>query len=65
MALVQTKWPADIVHVHARLTPDNQRAQKVPFVVPGNQMYLPMARIDFREQLVAVPVSFTILGMLA
>ena len=50
---VQAKWPAEVVYVRGHLTPYNRRRlleQKVPFIVPGNQMYLPMAGVDFRER---------------
>ncbi len=62
---VQTKWPAEVVYVRARLTPYNRRRLvelKVPFVVPGNQMYLPMLGVDFRERfkrLLAAPNRFS------
>jgi hypothetical protein len=62
---VQAKWPAEVIYVPARLTPYNRKRlveQKVPFVVPGNQMYLPMVGVDFRERfrrLLAVPTSFS------
>jgi len=65
MAQVQAKWPAQVVYVRARLTPYNRRRlveQKVPFVVPGNQMYLPMLGVDFRERfkrLLTVPHRFS------
>jgi len=52
MALIREKWNADIVYVRDRVTSYNRKrliAQKVPFVVPGNQMYLPMLGIDLRE----------------
>src|ERR1035437_5460958 len=65
MTQVQAKWPADVVYVRGRLTPYNRKRlveQKVPFVVPGNQMYLPMLGVDFREhfrRLLAAPASFS------
>lgn len=52
MTQVQDKWPADVIYVRNRLTAYNRKRlveQKVPFVVPGNQMYLPMLAVDFRE----------------
>lgn len=52
MALVREKWDADIVYVRDRITSYNRKRlveQKIPFVVPGNQMYLPMLGIDLRE----------------
>ena len=50
--LVQTRWEDEIVYVRPSLTAYNRKRlieQKVPFIVPGNQMYLPMLGIDFRE----------------
>jgi len=50
--LVQPKWDGEIIYVRPRLTAYNRKRlveQKVPFIVPGNQMYLPMLAIDFRE----------------
>lgn len=64
MTQVQDKWPADVVYVRGRLTPYNRKRlveQKVPFIVPGNQMYLPMLGVDFREHFRRqreVPASF-------
>lgn len=49
---VQGKWPAEVIYVRGQLTAYNRKRlveQKVPFVVPGNQMYLPMLGVDFRE----------------
>ena len=65
MTQAQAKWPADVVYVRGRLTPYNRKRlveQKVPFVVPGNQMYLPMLGVDFREhfrRLLAAPTRFS------
>ncbi len=46
------KWPLPVVYVRDRL-PSYQRRrlieQRVPFLIPGNQMYLPMLGIDLRE----------------
>jgi hypothetical protein len=52
IGLVQTKWDGEIIYVRPRLTAYNRKRlveQKVPFIIPGNQMYLPMIAIDFRE----------------
>ncbi|MCU0728195.1 MAG: hypothetical protein MUE73_20800 [Planctomycetes bacterium] len=48
------KWDDFVVYVRERITAYNRKRlieQKVPFVVPGNQMYLPMLGIDLREHL--------------
>jgi len=52
MDQVQAKWDGEIVYVRARVTAYNRKRMiehKLPFVVPGNQMYLPMLGIDLRE----------------
>jgi len=52
MDLLRTKQNADVVYVRASVTAYNRKRlmeQKVPFIVPGNQMYLPMLAIDLRE----------------
>jgi len=50
--MLQTKQHANLIYVRARVTAYNRKRlieQKVPFIVPGNQMYLPMLAIDLRE----------------
>jgi len=52
MDMLQTKKHADLIYVRAQVTAYNRKRlieQKVPFIVPGNQMYLPMLAIDLRE----------------
>ena len=52
MDMLQTKQHADLIYVRAQVTAYNRKRlieQKVPFIVPGNQMYLPMLAIDLRE----------------
>ncbi len=49
---VQPKWEGDIIYVRNTANSDERRRlieQKIPFVVPGNQMYLPTLGIDLRE----------------
>ena len=49
---VQAKWSGQVIYVRERITAYNRKRlleQKIPFVVPGNQMYLPMLGVDFRE----------------
>lgn len=46
------KWAAPVIYVRERITSYNRKRlieHKVPFVVPGNQMYLPMLGLDLRE----------------
>jgi hypothetical protein len=52
IGLAQAQWDNEIVFVCPKLTAYNRKRlvqHKVPFIVPGNQMYLPMWGIDFRE----------------
>ena len=52
MDMLQAKQQADLIYVRAQVTAYNRKRlieQKVPFIVPGNQMYLPMLAIDLRE----------------
>ena len=52
MDLLQTKQQVDLIYVRAQVTAYNRKRlieQRVPFIVPGNQMYLPMLAIDLRE----------------
>jgi hypothetical protein len=49
---LHTKDHDDIIYVRAQVTAYNRKRlmeQKIPFIVPGNQMYLPMLAIDLRE----------------
>lgn len=52
MDMLQTKQHVDLIYVRMQVTAYNRKRlveQKVPFIVPGNQMYLPMLAIDLRE----------------
>ncbi|MEA1928168.1 MAG: hypothetical protein U9N73_08160 [Candidatus Auribacterota bacterium] len=52
MDQVKEKWCGEIVYVRERVTAYNRKRlieHKLPFVVPGNQMYLPLLGIDLRE----------------
>lgn len=49
---VREKWNGPIVYVRDRVTAYNRKRlieHKVPFIIPGTQMYLPMLGIDLRE----------------
>jgi hypothetical protein len=60
---VEAKWPdRPIVYVCEQITSAHRRRlieQKIPFVVPGNQMYLPMLGIDLREHFRQVRTEVT------
>ena len=50
---LRAKWNGPVVYVRDRVVAYNRKRlieQKVPFVVPGNQMYLPMLAVDLRER---------------
>lgn len=52
MAHVRSRWVGEVVYVRARITSYNRKrliGHKIPFIVPGNQMYLPGLGIDLRE----------------
>jgi hypothetical protein len=52
LARVREVWDHDVVYVRGAITRQNRQrliSKRVPFVVPGNQMYLPMLGIDLRE----------------
>ena len=51
---VRSRHDAEVVYVRHAVTSYNRKRlieQKVPFIVPGNQMYLPSLGIDLREHL--------------
>jgi DNA-binding MarR family transcriptional regulator len=52
MLQVQAKWDGEVIYLCSSVSAYNRKRlieQKVPFVVPVNQMYLPMLCIDLRE----------------
>ncbi len=49
---VEKKWQDEIIYLQQKVTAYNRKRliqQKIPFVVPLNQMYLPFLGIDLRE----------------
>lgn len=49
---IQKKWPYEVIYVQQKVTAYNRKRlieQKLPFVIPGNQMYLPFLGVDLRE----------------
>jgi DNA-binding MarR family transcriptional regulator len=49
---VRSKWPGEIIYVRGQVAAYQRKRlieQKVPFIIPGNQMYLPVLGIDLRE----------------
>lgn len=51
---VRSRHHIEVVYVRHAVTSYNRRRlieQKIPFIVPGNQMYLPMLGLDLREHL--------------
>jgi len=52
--LLYEKWDREVIYLHPSISAYNRKRlieQKVSFVVPGNQMYLPCLGIDFREHI--------------
>ena len=50
---IGTTWRDPVIYVRQRITAYNRKRliqRKVPFVVPGNQVYLPTLGIDLRER---------------
>lgn len=65
MFLMHEKWQGEIIYLNESITAYNRKRlieQKVPFVVPDKQMYLPFLGIDLREhfrKLKEAPVQFS------
>jgi DNA-binding transcriptional ArsR family regulator len=60
MAQLQARWDDAVIYVRERITAYNRKRliqQRVPFVVPGTQMYMPMLAIDLRERFSAARVE--------
>lgn len=56
MEQLRKTWPDEIIYVREQVTGYNRNRliqNQVPFVVPGNQLYLPMLAMDLRERFVA------------
>jgi hypothetical protein len=52
MEQVRAKWDGEIIYARDTVTAYNRKRlieQKLPFIVPGNQLYLPMLGLDLRE----------------
>lgn len=53
-AVVAEKWPGIRIYVDQNISSHNRKRliqHQVPFIIPGNQMYLPDLGIDLREHL--------------
>ena len=49
---VRSKWDGEVIYVRGQVAAYQRKRlieQKVPFIIPGNQLYLPMLGIDLRE----------------
>ena len=49
---LQKKWNGDVIYIRAQVTAHNRSRlikNKTPFIIPKNQLYLPMLAIDLRE----------------
>ena len=54
MQQVADKWGKEIIYLHPSISSYNRKRlieQKISFVVPGKQMYLPLMGIDLREHI--------------
>lgn len=52
ISVIRDKWGIEVIYVNDALSSFNRKRliqQKIPFIIPGNQMFLPMDGIDFRE----------------
>jgi hypothetical protein len=52
IGLLHKKWDDEVLYLSPAISTYNRKRlieQKIPFVVPGNQMYLPTLGIDLRE----------------
>lgn len=59
-AQIQTKWDGLVVYVRERVTAYNRNRliqQRVSFLVPGNQLYIPELAIDLHEYFRKAPVK--------
>lgn len=57
---IQKKWKGFIIYVHFALSSYNRKRlieQHIPFIIPGNQMYLPQCGIDLREHFRTIHVK--------
>lgn len=65
MSLVHEKWQGEIIYLNKSITAYNRKRlieQKVSFVVPDKQMYLPFLGMDLREhfrKLNGAPIQFS------
>ncbi len=58
--LVRDRQDVRVVYVRDRVTAYNRKRlvdQRIPFIVPGNQMYLPPLGLDFRERFKRPPAE--------
>ncbi len=56
MEQVSKRWAGDVIYVRRQITAYNRNRLlqfRVPFMVPGNQLYLPMLAVDLRERFLA------------
>ncbi|MBX3415038.1 MAG: MarR family transcriptional regulator [Pirellulales bacterium] len=52
MEQLRPKWDGELIYVRGQISSHQRKRlieQKVPFLIPGNQLYLPMLGIDLRE----------------
>lgn len=57
MEQIRKLWPDEVIYVREQITAYNRNRlvqNQIPFIVPGNQLYLPMLAMDLRERFLAV-----------
>ena len=62
MEQLHKAWPEEVIYVREQMTGYNRNRliqRQVPFVVPGNQLYLPMLAVDLREHFIAKRTEVT------
>lgn len=53
---IRKLWPDEVIYVREQITAYNRNRllqNRIPFVVPGNQLYLPFLAMDLRERFLA------------
>lgn len=62
---IQKRWDGHVIYVHSFVSSYNRKRlidHKVPFIIPGNQMYLPFLGIDLREHFKKLRTAITTLS---
>ncbi len=60
ISILHSQWPGHVAYVFSYVDAKTRQRlieARVPFVVPGNQMFLPMVAVDLRERFRPAPVE--------